>query len=87
MTLDDAIDHCKEVASKEDGGCKVACAEDHRQLAEWLVELKLLRNENMKLRMFAQDACTVLRSHYDSEWFDGTVFAERMRNLGIEVFR
>lgn len=37
MTIDEAIAHCKEVAD----GCSVtACEADHRQLAEWLRELK-----------------------------------------------
>ena len=51
MTLDEAIQHCEEVvAEKEDNArweltttwqneCK-QCAADHRQLAEWLTELK-----------------------------------------------
>ena len=34
MTLEEAIYHCKE---KANGDC--ACADDHRQLAEWLTEL------------------------------------------------
>jgi hypothetical protein len=38
-----------------------------------------------QLKEFARDACTVLRSHYDTEWFDETVFAERMHELGIEI--
>ena len=40
MTLDEAIEHCKEVA--KNSSCK-ECAEDHRQLAGWLKELKKLR--------------------------------------------
>ncbi len=34
MTLEEAIQHCRE---KANGSC--ACADDHRQLAEWLTEL------------------------------------------------
>lgn len=44
-----------------------------------------LEAENAKLRELAKDACTVLRGFFDPEWFDETVFAERMRELGIEV--
>ena len=51
MTLDEAIRHCEEVAerydrvedSHADDGLKqecIQCAADHRQLAEWLTELK-----------------------------------------------
>ena len=36
MTLEEAIDHCEEVAKKECG----KCAEEHLQLAKWLKELK-----------------------------------------------
>ena len=41
MTLNEAIKHCEEVAHSYDDtvpDCK--CAADHRQLAEWLKELK-----------------------------------------------
>lgn len=65
MTLDEAIKHCLEVAEQnetqadkwqEEGGeewgkttaCR-ECAADHRQLAEWLTELKDLREENKVL--------------------------------------
>lgn len=57
MTLDEAIKHAEEVADaklqdaelSEIQGCYrnakkcVQCAEEHRQLAEWLKELKLYR--------------------------------------------
>ena len=39
MTLDEAIEHAKEVA----GNCDTQCAKDHYQLALWLEELKNLR--------------------------------------------
>ena len=54
MTIDEAIKHCEEIAmdktnlaktlwdSKEKARCE-ECAEEHRQLAEWLKELKLYR--------------------------------------------
>lgn len=38
MTLDEAIDHAREKACGTD-----ACADDHRQLAAWLEELRDLR--------------------------------------------
>lgn len=37
MTLQEAIEHCLDVAEREP--CR-ACAEEHRQLAEWLAELQ-----------------------------------------------
>lgn len=42
MTLDEAIKHCEEVA-EDRAGCAEDCVEEHRQLAEWLKELKRLR--------------------------------------------
>ena len=44
ITLDDAIKHCNEVVNSTDN-CK--CAEDHKQLANWLMELKALRAEKV----------------------------------------
>ena len=43
MTLEEAIQHCKE---KANGSC--ACADDHRQLAEWLTELAERRKAEPK---------------------------------------
>lgn len=55
MTLDEAIEHAEEVAEQnewfeknylESIQCR-KCAEEHRQLAEWLRELKQLRDRYM----------------------------------------
>lgn len=43
MTLNEAIQHCYDVAK---GKCD-SCGEDHLQLAKWLEELKFLK-ENME---------------------------------------
>ena len=43
MTLEEAILHCRE---KANGSC--ACADDHRQLAEWLTELLKRRKTEPK---------------------------------------
>lgn len=42
MTLDEAIEHAREVADNTE--CS-ECADEHLQLAEWLEELKWLRFE------------------------------------------
>lgn len=39
MTLDEAIKHCEERAEQD---CS-ACASEHKQLAEWLRELRMYR--------------------------------------------
>lgn len=65
MTIDGAIKHCLEVAENNEQFASgkwigsegeanrqecLQCAADHRQLAEWLKELKDLREENKVLR-------------------------------------
>lgn len=72
MTLGEAIKHCLEVAEqndaqaekwREEGGeewgkttaCR-ECAADHRQLAEWLTELKELREENKEAKRLLKAA-------------------------------
>lgn len=57
MTLDEAIIHCEEVAEEQEKLCRVndsfnisqpkwrECGKEHRQLAEWLKELKRLREQ------------------------------------------
>lgn len=63
MTIEEAIKHCLETAEQleerantpykcedselQDNACR-ECAADHRQLAEWLKELKELRAKAMK---------------------------------------
>jgi len=44
MTIEEAIQHCEEVAAgeTEQGKCP-ACAAEHKQLAEWLRELVAIR--------------------------------------------
>ena len=54
MTIDEAIKHCEEVAESQESYCNQdgfesitishkKCAEEHRELAEWLKELKQYR--------------------------------------------
>jgi len=44
MTIDEAIKHAEEVAEEQVKRCE-KCADEHRQLAEWLKELKQLREQ------------------------------------------
>ena len=56
MTLDEAIKHAEEVAERLETSCKrdwmgeddKRCAEEHRQLAEWLKELKVYWKREQK---------------------------------------
>lgn len=49
MTLDEAIKHAEEIASRKFDDCVhcINCAEEHRQLAEWLKELKRYRENDI----------------------------------------
>lgn len=66
MTLDEAIAHAREVATEQkrrsgtcvinDNECDkfsacIKCAEEHEQLAEWLEELKELREYKKRMEM------------------------------------
>lgn len=63
MSIDEAIKHCEEVAEKNDKIAdtfeetlknKIACrecAKEHRQLAEWLRELKAYRKAEKKIKV------------------------------------
>lgn len=49
MTIDEAIEHCEEIAQDCELGEKpTVCADEHRQLAEWLKELKEYQSQNQK---------------------------------------
>lgn len=51
MTLDEAIEHAEEVASS----CEGQCSLDHKQLAEWLKELKICRSHNFLIMLLRLD--------------------------------
>ena len=64
MTLEQAIQHCKEVAIEYEakGEC-YECGKEHRQLAEWLEDYKELRTVNTELKrllMLAMDSMQVM---------------------------
>ena len=46
MKLEEAINHCEEVLERDDM-CE-ECKQEHKQLAKWLKELKLLRDMIVK---------------------------------------
>lgn len=56
MTLDEAIKHCEDKSA----GCS-ECADEHRQLAEWLKELKSLRQLNVNSVNSANQKCVIFR--------------------------
>jgi hypothetical protein len=44
LTLDEAIEHCEEKACDNS-----QCSQEHKQLAEWLKELRELRKKQVQL--------------------------------------
>ena len=63
MTLEEAIKHAEEKAK----GCS-ACANDHRQLAEWLKKLKNV--QNVLPRPVVRDGNGKLAKNYSSrDWY------------------
>ena len=73
MTLDEAIVHCREKAC---GDC--ACAEDHKQLAEWLEELQQYKEHGIKDVVRCHE-CANLNKVDDFEmWCTGNGYPERL---------
>ena len=93
MTLDEAIKHAEEVAEEKENEAQdleyskldwrheanqcFTCAEDHRQLAEWLKELKRLKEQEpcedaisrQAVLVTARNSCADLVSNKDTEIF------------------
>ena len=70
LSIDEAISHAREVANTQKGKSGIClqnglecehfsdclkCAEEHEQLAEWLEELKALREEKSEFQIMAKD--------------------------------
>ena len=49
MTLEEAIKHAQDVAENNSGTCE-ECIQEHKQLAEWLEELRHLREQAEKFQ-------------------------------------
>ena len=67
MTIDEAIRHCEEKAREM--GC-TECAQEHRQLAAWLRELKFRRKAQAALdaaRWRADEAARKAGVSYDPD--------------------
>ena len=60
MSIDEAIQHCEEMALCNKNG---ECGEEHRQLAEWLSELKRLRAEPVRTEL--RKAVDLLHKNYE----------------------
>ena len=100
MNIDEAIRHCEEVAAKHERQCEFGiskegkeynseCAADHRQLAEWLTELKELRNSlgAVKLKDM-KEAVKLLQelSDENDQLTSQLAEAKRLLKLAVEDF-
>ena len=72
MTLDEAIQHCYDVANK---GCD-ECAEEHLQLAKWLEEIKQENAELKRLLKLAADDANALFVACDTEYMKHDLLSE-----------
>lgn len=61
MTIDEAIKHCNNIVSSQ---CN-KCGEEHKQLSEWLKELKCLRKVVDKKYL---EGIAYLKQYYPSTW-------------------
>ena len=97
MTLDEAIAHAREVAEEQRKACDLAwvwdnpdnikkCAEEHDQLAEWLEELKFLRQWKSDIMdEFCKYDCNsieeVYKSGYKKALFDIKAKMKEINNV------
>ena len=57
MTLDEAIAHAEDIANR----CDTSCGREHRQLADWLKELRDLKNQPVGNAAAMREACAKMR--------------------------
>ena len=95
MTLDEAIKYAEEVAEKNEKKASwfwgkegnpnyencVKCAEEHRQLAEWLKELKQLREDRDRLL----NALNEIRAEIEQTAKDYDKFDDYRRVRGLWI--
>lgn len=84
MKLEEAINHCKEVAKSK---CD-SCGAEHKQLAEWLIELKERRelDKHVYDRLKAEliDDSRFLLSNYEAGYDDGIKMAMKIIDCGCD---
>ena len=73
MKLEDAIQHCEEVANDRAGCCE-DCAEEHRQLAEWLKDYKRLLEQPPLEKVFGEIKAEISRKANSGQWSESTVY-------------
>jgi DNA-directed RNA polymerase subunit RPC12/RpoP len=97
MTLEEAIKHCEEVAEENEKNAKninniykkscLECASEHRQVAEWLKELKEYKDERVgceyckhKFREQHERPCSLCQRNF-MDMFEREVNADEDSNI------
>ena len=87
MTLEEAIKHARDVAENNSGTCE-ECIQEHKQLAEWLEELKHLREQAERFQWVPvsertpDDYGAVLLQYKNRRWLE----TEKRETLDIGYF-
>lgn len=95
MTIDKAIKHAEEVAEEKKAqaweaqlqeeygkvkSCK-ECAEEHRQLAEWLKDYKRLKEQESCEDAISRQAVLEIAKSSNSNWIDNSVLFKKVNEL------
>ena len=80
MTIDEAIAHVQEVADTRTDLCD-ECREEHRQLGEWLTELKQLRDSLEKQKLINYELVDE-----NQEFVNENKELKRLLRLAVEDF-
>ena len=84
MTIDEAIEHAREVSSRkfDDRVHCIRCSEFHKQLAEWLEELKDYRDKNKIVVRVDVENIDSIKDKIE----ELSKYAERQYNKAIDDF-
>ena len=96
MTIDEAIQHCEEVAevnhkmveslvgidTDEQERCR-ECAKDHEQLAEWLKELKAYREARAEINQALNDDARGEQNDYERGRKSGIFLCESIISVKL----
>ena len=83
MTIDEAIQHCREqVQEQAKKGC-YSCAEEHQQLAEWLKELKAYRDARAEINQALNDDARGEQNDYERGRKSGIFLCESIISVKL----
>jgi len=83
MTLDEAIAHAEDVADR----CDTSCGKEHRQLADWLKELRDLKRQHVGNAAAMREALEELVNHHCRNCPDDTQYGCGVNIGGLLGFK